>query len=271
MNISSSRKEAPYLEDVTASAEYKFATANAHHAMSNDRITYFDAFNKVGEKIYRTDWTGREFFAAKGSTDIAEYQEKRKLRYSLFHSQKQEYDCARNAYRAHETILKSLRAGEVQAYYLNHYTGEEATLGPSFWKSQKASFTIDRGCYKAPDRNERPAVPGIDFIVVLELKEFEHVLKTMPKREKLKKQPPSKELIREARDTIVAACKESDSLLNRPAYMLALNYLLNTDYFTDDNVKPYWKDDVPDSLKNTKRVASVKYLSLDALSKPPSS
>ena len=268
MNTSSSRKEASYLEDITTSAEYKFATANVHHVMSNDRITYFDAFNKMGEKIYKIDWTGREFFARRGNTDVAEYQERKNLYYSLFLSEEQENECADRIGFAEYPIIMALRAGELKAYYTNHYTGEETLLEPSFWRSHKCRFTRTTGHFKAPDRNKRPPVPGIDFIVVLDLKGFEHVLKTMPKREKLKKRPPSKEQVREARDTILAACTESNSLLNRLAYTLALNHVLNTDYFTDDNVKPYWKYDVPDSFKNTKRVSGVTYLSLNALSKP---
>lgn len=266
MNARNSRKST-YLEDITASAEYQFAIANAHHGISTNRVTYYDAFNHVGEKIYRLDWTGREFFARRSTTDIEEYKSRRKITYSLFQSENQENECAERIGYAEYPILTALRAGDLVAYYIDHHTGEEISLKPEFWRSQKCSFTRITGLYQFPERNKRPAVPGIDFIVVLDRKSFQRVLKTMPKRTKKNKAAPSKKSIQEARRIIIDICNKNKVFLNRPIYALALNDVLKTDYFNDENIKPYWREDIPDSLKNTKRISDINYLSLVMLPK----
>lgn len=269
MNTSSSKKERPYLEDVTASVEYKFATANAQLTMSNDRITYFDAFNQVGEKIFKTAWTGREFFAGRSNTDVAEYQANNKLSYSLFSSQGDQAESASRACWAQDSILMALRAGEFEAYYTNHYTGEETLLKPSFWKSTKSSFATDRGRYKAPDRNKRPAVPGIDFIVVLDFSGFETLLKKLDRllNKKRVMSPPSNESIREANKLIVTFCKEQKFLMNREMYYAALNKILNTEHFKDSNSRHDWDTAVPELIKNRPGYSNPNPLPLNKLPK----
>tara|TARA_B100000508_G_C11448984_1_gene272949 strand:+ start:180 stop:986 length:807 start_codon:yes stop_codon:yes gene_type:complete len=264
MNTGDCKNSISYLEDVTKSSEYLFVTANTQYVVSDNRITYFEAFNRVGEKIFRKKWTGKEFFAGRGATDIAEYQKNHQTTYDLFESKEHQSECINRIGFAEYPILSALQSGKLQSFYINHYTGEEAPIEPSFWRSQKNSFARTRGHYKAPDRNQRPAVPSMDFIIVFNLSEFKTVLNKMPKRKPNKKFPPSKNQVSKAEEFIFQECLYQNVLLNRKIYAQALNKLLNTDFFNDSSVKPFWGA-VSEQFKNVKRLEGVIYLDVENL------